>query len=78
MREYAEKAVWTLRAVLERDGGVVGADKQRFMAVFDQILLPYMKEDLVALGRSEFERLGKEHVRSVVLGVFDKFIEGKN
>lgn len=76
MREHAQKAVWMFKSVL--DNTFVSSGKGAFLDAFDKVLLPSMNDYFLHLAVTEFERLGKEHVRAVVIGVFDKFIEGKN
>jgi len=48
-----------------------------FIRAFDTVLYPSLKQSYIDVARSEFERLGKEWVRSIVLETFDKFVEGK-
>ena len=55
----------------------LGADnsKSAFMVVFEKVLQPSMNSLFVDIGRAEFKKHGRAHVREVVLKVFDNFIE---
>lgn len=71
-REQAALAVQAFR----RELGVFPTSNA-FMNAFDQVLLPSMRQHFTDLAKTEFERIGREHVRSIVLSAFDKFMESK-
>jgi len=70
IKDCAHAAVVAFRQELGVDNS-----KSTFMSVFENVLLPSMKRLFADIGRSEFEKYGREHVREVVLKVFDNFIE---
>lgn len=72
-RAHAVAGVAAFREALSRTDLSTGA----FCKAFDEVLLPSLKQEFYCLARQEFERIGKDHVRQIVLGVFDKFMEGQ-
>ena len=72
-KAHAEAGVSAFRKAL----GEAPTQDVFIIRAFDNVLYPSMKQRYIDVARSEFERLGKEWVRSIVLETFDKFVEGK-
>lgn len=67
----AEAAVDALRHEL-----MIGlGDKRQIIAVFEEVFVYYLRETFKTIAQGEFERLGREHVRGIVLAAFDSFLE---
>jgi hypothetical protein len=79
-QEIQERATAAVKAFrkelgLELPGYPRDFGHSTLLSAFERVLLPSMKPHFEEYARAEFQRIGREYVRNIVLKVFDQFIE---